>query len=306
MKKGLSIIFGILFTVSILLSNCYAFPDVDALSDEGMAITKMQNCGYIQGFDDETFRPDGTLTRAEFVTIINKMYNYTVDMDNIFIDIKSDEWYYKAVLIGVQAGYIKGHDDKTFRPNDPVTREQVCVMLNRILNVAEIPFSQDITDAVSDWAKDSVKKLISNRLFMLEDGGKFRATEPITRAEVCMALEKCIIDVPVNIEPIDLDALAREEVERRLKDIISVMETNLFPQYTYEVNKEIARKVVASMKKYLENPQHDYVSDARAIYDIYKNSGSASREFKNLIYKNMDIDEITILFEFFYTPEMLQ
>ena len=304
MKKVLGIILSILFAVNILFSSSCAFPDVDASSDEGMAITKMQNCGYIQGFDDGTFRPNGTLTRAEFVTIINKMYNYTVDMENVFTDIQSGDWYYKAVLVGVQAGYIKGHDDKTFRPDDPVTREQACVMLNRILNVAEIPFSQEITDTVSDWAKDSVKKLISNRLFMLEDGGKFRATEPITRAEVCMALEKCIIDVPVNIEPIDLDAMAREEVEKRIKSIISTMETKIFPQYTYEVNKEIATKVLASMKKYLENPQHDYVSDAKEIYEIYRKSGKASREFKDLIYKNLNIDDITILFDFFYTPEI--
>ncbi len=306
MKKGLRIILIVLLAGNILLGNCFAFPDVDASSTEGLAITKMQNCGYIQGFDDGTFRPNGTLTRAEFVTIINKMYNYTVDMDNVFTDINNDDWYYKAVLIGVQAGYIKGHDDKTFRPNDPVTREQVCVMLNRILNVTEIPFSQEITDAVSEWAKDSVKKLISNRLFMLEDGGKFRATEPITRAEVCVALEKCIIDVPVNIEPIDLDMMAREEVEKRIKNIISDMETKIYPQYTYEVNKEIATKVLASMKKYLENPQHDYVSDAKEIYEIYRKSGKASREFKDLIYKNMDIDSIAILFDFFYTPEMNQ
>lgn len=304
MKKVLNIFTSVLIFISIISSCCYAFPDVDASSEEGMAITKMQNCGYIQGFDDGSFRPGGTLTRAEFVTIINKMYNYSVDMDNVFTDIKEGDWYYKTVLIGVQAGYIKGHDDKTFRPDDPVTREQVCVMLNRILNVAEIPYSQQITDTVSDWAKDSVKKLISNRLFILEEGGRFRATEPITRAEVCLALEKCIIDVPVNIEPIDLNAMAREEVEKKIKSIISDMEKKVIPNYTYEVNTEIAAKVIASMKNYLADPDYDYVPDAQAIYEIYRTSGPASHEFKNLIYKNMDIDDITILFDFFYTPEI--
>lgn len=297
---------ALVFSIIIAAVGCtgFAFTDVDLQTEEGMAITKMQNCGYIQGFGDGTFRPDGTLTRAEFVTIVNKMYNYTVDMENIFTDIKPEDWYYKNVLIGVQAGYIKGHDDKTFRPDDPVTREQVCVMMNRILNVERIPFGQAITDAVSDWARESVEKLISNRFFVLEDGGKFRATHPITRAEVCVALEKCIIDVPVEIEPIDLESMAREEVEKKLKSIINDMETKVVPNYTYEVNREIAGRVIDSMKKYLENPEYDYVPDARATYDIYKVSGVASKEFKNLIYKNLNIEDITILFDFFYTPEI--
>ncbi len=305
MMKNIMIKTIVLVTIlSLLCTNVLAFSDVDIATEEGKAITKMQNCGYIQGYGDDTFRPNGTLTRAEFVTIVNKMYGYTLDIENIFSDIKSDDWFYKDVLIAVQAGYIKGHDDGTFRPNDKITREQVCVMMNRILNVGLIPYSQKITDPVSDWARDSVEKLVSNRFFILEDGGKFRALQPITRVETCVALEKCIIDVPVDIEPVDLDAMMHEELVPRLEKIITDMETKIIPQYTHEVNNTVANMILTSMKKYIENPEYDYIPDAKATYEIYRRSGVASREFKDLIYKNMYLDEIMILFDFFYTPEI--
>ncbi len=290
--------------LSMLSSYALAFSDVDMASDEGQAIIKMQNCGYIQGFGDNTFRPNDTLTRAQFVTIINKMYGYTLSTDNVFKDIKPGEWYYNDVLIAVQAGYIQGYDDGTFKPNNRITREQVCVMMNRILKTELIPFGQNITDTVSDWARDSVEKLVSNRFFLLEEGGKFRALQPITRSETCVALEKCVVDVPINIEPVNLNAMLREELLSKLQKIVGILETKVMPNLKTEVMITVSKMLLASIKKYIANPDYDYLPDAKATYDVYKTSGPKSAEFKDLIYKNMYLDEIMILFDFFYTPEI--
>ncbi len=306
MKTSIKTITAFIIIFCMIFSNAVAFSDVDVTSDEGKAITKMQNCGYIQGFGDGTFRPNSTLTRAEFVTIINKMYGYNLDMENVFSDIKPEDWYYNDILIAVQAGYIKGHDDGTFRPDDAITREQVCVMMNRILNVELLPFSTTITDKVSDWARESVEKLISNRFFLLEDGGKFRALQPITRMETCVALEKCIIDVPIEFEPVNIEEMVREELVKKLEDIINIMETEIIPYYTYEVNVEIAEMVLNSMKKYISDPEYSYLADAQAAYEVYRKSGKASNEFKDLIFKNMNLDDIAILFDFFYKPEIVE
>ena len=301
--KKVTAIFIILCLVAS--SGVFAFPDVDKTSKIGKAIVKMQQAGYIRGFEDGTFRPNATLTRAEFVTIINKMYGFKVVAENAFTDISADEWYYTDVLCGVQAGYIKGHDDKTFRPNDIVTREQVCVMMNRILNVELIPYGKKITDAVSDWAKDSVEKLVSNRFFVLEEGGKFRALQPITRGETCEALEKCIIDVPIELVPVDLENMVREELEEKLTKMINIMETTIIPGCTHEDTIDVAKRVTESMKKYLADENYDYLEDAKATYQVYKRLGYAKAgELKQLIINNIDGENIAILFDFFYTPDI--
>lgn len=284
-----------------------AFPDVDETTAQGKAITIMQDHGYIQGFNDGTFRPNDTLTRAEFVTILNKMYGFSVETENIFTDIQPDDWYYGAILTAVQAGYIKGMGDGRFAPNEAVTREQVCVMLNKILNVEMLPYSQKITDAVSEWARESVEKLVSNRMFSLEDGGKFRATQPITRGETCLALEKCIVDVDITeeIEPIDIKNIAKEELDRRLNHIINCMEETIIPTYTYEETIQVGNMLVDSMKKYLEDSNYDYVAAAKETYEVYRKfNGAKANEFKSAIYENIEIEDIAILYDFFYRPEM--
>lgn len=296
-----SVLFG---TVTV---GAVTFSDVDTETVQGKAISAMQEKGYINGFPDGTFRPDATLTRAEFVTIINKMYMYYVEAENIFTDVKSDDWFNHDVLAAVQAGYIKGMGDGRFAPNEAVTREQVCVMLNSILQLGDIYYTPEISDAVSDWAKDSVLKMVGAFVFTLEDGGRFRATRPITRGEACQALEKCIVDVDFEdvFEPINLENMAQEELEKRLTEIIQTMETVIIPQYTDEDHITIGNMVVNSMKKYLADRAYDYVPDANATYEIYKNLGHPrARVFKKLIYNNIDVNNLAILFDFFYTPEM--
>lgn len=58
------------------------------------------------------------------------------------------------------------------------------------------------------------------------------------------------------------------------------------------------------MEEYIKTPDYDYVSDAQATYEIYRKSGKAARELKDLIYQSIDIDELSILFDFFYTPDI--
>lgn len=293
--------------ISMLSMYVFAFADVDVSTATGKAVEKMHSHGYIQGFGDDTFRPDDTLTRAEFVTIINKMYGFSVESENIFTDINESDWYYGAVLTAVQAGYIKGMGDGRFAPNEAVTREQVCVMLNSILNVQMLPYSQKITDEISGWARESVEKLVSNRMFSLEDGGKFRATEPITRGETCLALEKCIVDADLTteIEPIDIKSMAKEELDRRLNHIIKCMEETIIPTYTYEETVQVGNMLVDSMKKYLEDSNYDYVSAAKDTYEVYRKFGrEKANEFKDAIYENIEIEDIAILYDFFYRPEM--
>ncbi len=283
-----------------------AFTDVDFSTEEGKAILVMQEHGYINGFGDGSFRPDGTLTRAEFVTIINKMYGFSVATENIFSDINPDDWYYNAVLVGVQAGYIKGMGDGTFEPESPVTREQVCVMLDSILNATMLPYGQKPVDFVSDWARESVEKLISMGVFTLESDAKFRAIEPIKRGETCLALQKCIIDIPENLDvKIDVESMAREELEKILERVIENMETKVLPNCDIPENKKVAEMITEGLKKYLENPDFDYVTTAKETYEVYRKLGyTKAGKLKNLIAEKLETDELLLLYDIFFNEEL--
>ncbi len=306
-KKIFKVVFVTLLLLGVLFTTCFAFSDVDHESELGKAIMKMHQHGYINGDGNGLFRPDDSLTRAEFVTIINKMYDYTVEAENVFTDVLPDDWFLKDVLRGVQAGYIKGMGDGTFKPQNKVTREEVCVMLDRILNSERLPFEVKITDAVSDWARESVEKLISNRLFILESGGKFRATQPITRSEVCVALEKCIIDkdILIDVEPIDLESMAREVLVQKLGSMITIMQEKVLPNCTLEKTIDVAKRLISSMQNYVEDANYDYLTDAKATYEIYRTlSYKDADELKEPILENIPPEDIALLLKFFYTPEI--
>lgn len=291
----------------VLSETAFAFFDVNAGTVEGQAILKMQEKGYIQGDGDGFFRPDSTLTRAEFVTIINKMYLYYVEAESTFIDVEKKDWFYHDVQTGVRAGYIKGMGDGRFAPNEPVTREQVCVMLNSILQIEDVYMKQTVTDSISDWARDSVEKVLGIYLFTVEADGRFRATEPITRSEACVALEKCIleIDFEERFEPFDLEQIAEEELDRRLREIIECMEDVVIPLYTDENVAAVGNKIVESMKLYLDNRDYDYVTAAKETYEIYRKfNREQATMFKEKIYHNLDVESLAILFDFFYTPDL--
>lgn len=88
--------------------------------------------GFIVGYEDGTFRPDKTVTRAEFVRIVNMAFGFT-DAENIkFKDVRANDWYYKDVAIGVKAGVISGYGDNTFRPNNNITREETASIIVRL------------------------------------------------------------------------------------------------------------------------------------------------------------------------------
>lgn len=170
------------------------FTDVDADSTTGKAIYKLVNAGVLNGYTDGTFKPNNPLTRAELCKIVNLVFDYTeADTEN-FTDVSTNDWFYSYVAIAKKAGYITGHGDGTFKGNDYLTREQACAIITRVTELFDLTMTETITDTVSDWAVPYVNKVVANRLMSLEAGGKFRATENITRGELT-AVMAVFVDV---------------------------------------------------------------------------------------------------------------
>ena len=158
------------------------FTDVEPGTALETALVKLKNAGIINGYEDGSFQPAGGLSRAEFCKMINILFGYTELATTGFPDVPADAWYHDHVLIAKKQGYIQGFEDGTFRGNEKITREQVCVIIDRINNCYKL-YDVVINDEVSDWSRESVIKVISNGLMPLEEGGTFRAKQIITRAE---------------------------------------------------------------------------------------------------------------------------
>ena len=167
-----------------------AYVDLNSTSWATPAIEEMAKMGYIGGYEDGTFKPSKEITRAELLTIINKMNNFTEETEISFSDVSSSNWAYREIKKAVAAGYVSGFGDNTFKPNENVTREQIAVMLNNLYELETKEENINIADLeeVSFWAKEAVKNVVSNKIMSGYSDGTFGGKRRITRAEGVVAL----------------------------------------------------------------------------------------------------------------------
>ncbi len=298
----LLLIFSLAF---VCVSANMVFYDVDSATDGGRAIYGMAQKGIILGYGNGFFGPEDTLTRAQATKIINKVFSYTVESEIKFTDVDPNAWYYKDVAIAVNEGYIKGYDETHFGPEDTLTREQVCVMLDNIMNFTMLPIEVTLNDEVSPWAEDSVKKVLTNMLDSTDEFGNYRAKESITREEACLILSQFILEELPEIKPFDLKEIAREELEGRLKRVIKGVREDLMRRTDKEDIKAVFSAIADNMEFYLKDSSFDYKKEAENTKKAYRVLPEEHRkEAKNLMVnfflEDKYAEDLNVLYDFFF------
>lgn len=89
--------------------------------------------GYLTGYEDGSYEPDRTMTRAEFAALVNRVAGLTEESADIAkcTDVVSGSWYYKDMAKALAAGYMSA-DANTLSPNDPITARQAAEMLEKV------------------------------------------------------------------------------------------------------------------------------------------------------------------------------
>ena len=190
-KRVLSAALAASMAISMTPAAAFAAPGAEGHWAEGV-LDEWMGYGVVRGFDDGTgVHPDDAVTRAEFVTMLDRVMGYKAEAENVYSDVALD-WYTDYVLRGVAAGVIKGDDNgSTMRPNDPVTRQEACVILARVLDLdvdsaPDAGFS-DQAD-IADWAQGAVNAMKAAG-YVAGNDGEFRPNDGTTRAEAVKMLD---------------------------------------------------------------------------------------------------------------------
>lgn len=158
-------------------------------------ITQWQSKGLIQGYEDGTFKPGNTITRAEFVTLMNNAKGFWSEGSINFSDVKNGSWFYSAVARAVVAGYVKGYSDGSFKPGNTITRAEAAVM---IANAARLSANEAgayrFTDvgSIPAWARGSVGAVVAAGYMTGYPDGSFYANASISRAEAVSSLNRML------------------------------------------------------------------------------------------------------------------
>lgn len=160
-------------------------------------IDSLSKDGVITGYADNTFKPDNYVTRAEFSTMIVKMFEPEEEANlSSYRDVSQSAWYYEAIAKIVAMGPIEGDNNTTIRPNDYITRQEAVVILNRIINLqaGDEKALSIYSDAgkIASWAKNAIVAYTENGYLNGYEDGTFRPTENITRAEAAKILREVV------------------------------------------------------------------------------------------------------------------
>lgn len=161
------------------------------------AINEWIGNGLISGYADQTFQPDKVITRAEFISLVNKAFGYIHKDDQTFKDVSQEKWFYNDVAKAKYAGYISGFDDGTFRPDQPISREQAAKIIYPLIQLEDVvPKSDTRTfhdeQQMSDWSKPYIKAVASEGYLKGYPDQSFRPQKSITRAEAVVMLDNAV------------------------------------------------------------------------------------------------------------------
>lgn len=155
-------------------------------------VTRAYHKNFVDGYPDGRFLPDKSVTRAEFAAMVNKAFDIQVDTNAInFKDVSYSKWYYQDVAKAITATYAGGYSDKTFRPNQPVTRQEAAVMLSKILpNYKEGGNLKSFRDyrLIASWAVSAMEKMTGRGYLGAYNDGRLHPNDPITRAQTAKIL----------------------------------------------------------------------------------------------------------------------
>lgn len=158
------------------------------------AVMYLANNSILSGYDDNLFRPDNTVTRAEFVTMICKLINPQIlDAKSVFADVDDTSWFAPYVMTAYQNGWINGISEDSFAPNMSITRQDMCVILYRIINSGESGDLQfEDKDKIAYYAYNAVSVLNKSGLINGFEDNSFRPADNCTRAQAASILYRYI------------------------------------------------------------------------------------------------------------------
>ncbi len=163
------------------------------------AIKQAVGSGMVTGYPDGTFKPNRTVTRAEFtVMLINtlKPQGSGAAASSVFTDgAEIGEWAKNAVAQAVQAGFIKGYVDGTFRPNEAITRAEMAMIVANALGLSlNSSSTMGFTDeeAIPVWARSAVSAVKELGIINGKGNNQFDPNAGTTRAEAVTVLLKIL------------------------------------------------------------------------------------------------------------------
>lgn len=192
MKKAIGKrLLALLLVVLMLCPQTYALAATD-LSGHWCRgeIEAFLSKDLVRGYPDGGFHPDATVTRAEFIRMVNSTFGFVREGTATFTDVKEGDWYSADLAAAARTGWFSGMPDGSALPQATITRQEAAKLLVSMLGEKRPGSFAMFTDGrqVADWARDYVETAGALGIIEGFPDGTYRPTRYLTRAETVKML----------------------------------------------------------------------------------------------------------------------
>ncbi|RXZ78691.1 hypothetical protein EBB07_26020 [Paenibacillaceae bacterium] len=159
------------------------------------AVKQAVAAGFVNGYPDGTFKPNGTITRAEFAVMLMKALKSGTDSAELDFADTVPAWAQHSVAQAVEAEIIRGYEDGTFRGGASISRAELAVIIARASGVdlaasASTGFADE--QHIPAWAMSAVAAVKQLGIVNGRSGGRYAPNETATRAEAVTMIVKLL------------------------------------------------------------------------------------------------------------------
>jgi len=210
--------------VSICLAVClllFSVPKADAAADDisGHFFEKEMRFliseGILQGYGPGIYKPDGSITRAEFAAMVIRALeldsvesagvSIAEDSELSYSDVNPTDWYYSVIQSAAKQGIVKGYPDGTFLPNIQISRQEMAIMIFRaidskgiISNPSELTFTDKAQ--IGPSFLDAVQRLVNLGIMGGNPDNTFAPLAQATRGQTAAVISRMLIKINPTLE----------------------------------------------------------------------------------------------------------
>ena len=186
-EDGLSIALEGNVSVKIVENEKTYTDTADLAEEEQTAVSYVTARGLYEGVGNDEFAPEVSMDRFMFATVLHRLESKPeAETVSGFADVAEDEWYSEGVAWAVEKGIVVGYSEDEFGGTDPVTREQIALMLWRYFGKPEV--TETVETSAHDWAAEAMSWAVSNGLFAADTDAAGEAS----RVDVAVVLQRFI------------------------------------------------------------------------------------------------------------------
>lgn len=253
---ALCIVFSLVPTA--LAEKADDFTDVSRSDWYYQFVDYVTSKGYFNGTAETTFAPAENMTRAMFVTVLFRFDGAKGDRSqSAFTDVAPGEWYTDAINWAAANRIVDGVGDGKFAPNDPITRAQMCTMIERYLTLYKkawkvtLPETGSVSvmvdeNAIPAYALAAVKQCQRHGLVNGFEDGTFRPNELSTRAQVAAVIYRMSYLVQ-NAKPDNTPSVPGSTVTPPVVPPVTPPVTNYTYTLSYDANGGTMSTVLPSV-----------------------------------------------------------